>query len=312
MRVANSQEYLEALLEAIRPGAEEVLAFYDHRVGVIGTDARLMLMPWDDHLVHRGDAVFESVKFEGRKLYQLDAHLRRMKVSCQAIHLEPPCSWQEVGESIVEVARAGNEPDGMIRVLLGRGPGGFGIDPYESPVQSLYVVAYRLHKRPESAFEKGVTAMRTSIPAKQPWMATVKTTNYLPNVMMKREAVNARVDFPLCFDDKGFLAESATENIALVDAAGRLVIPEFTHALAGTTLMRAVDLVKKDMEIIFKGVTEDEIFEAREAMMLGTSFDAIGVVRYNGKPIHDAKPGPVTRRMRALLQADLQQNGLSF
>jgi len=312
MRVAGSQEYLEALLEAIRPGSEEVLAFYDHRVGVIGTDPKLMLMPWDDHLVHRGDGVFESVKYEGRRLYQLDAHIRRIKVSCQAIHLEPPCSWGELTETIIEVARAGNEPDGLIRVLLGRGPGGFGLDPYESPVQSMYVVAYRMHKRPESAFEKGATAMRTSIPAKQAWMATVKTTNYLPNVLMKREAVNNHVDFPFCYDSNGFLAEGATENIALVDEAGRLVIPEFTNSLAGTTLMRAVDLLKDEMSVIFKGVSEAEVFAAREVMMIGTSFDAIGIVRYAGKPIYDARPGPVARKLRALLQAHLQQNGLLF
>jgi len=312
MRVADSQEYLQAMLEAIRPGTEEVLAFYDHRVGVIGTDPKLMLMPWDDHLVHRGDGVFESLKYVDRKLYQLDAHLRRMKISCQAIHLEPPCSWDELREAIIEVARAGNEPSGLIRVLLGRGPGGFGLDPYESPVQSLYVVAYRMHLKPESAFEKGVTAMRTSIPAKQAWMATVKTTNYLPNVLMKREAVNNRVDFPFCYDGNGFLAEGATENVALVDEGGRLVIPEFTNALAGTTLMRAVDLVKDDMSVIFKGVTEGEVYTAREVMMVGTSFDAIGVVRYNGKPIFDARPGPVTRRIRALLADDLQQSGLVF
>jgi len=312
MRVAGSQEYLEALLEAIRPGSEEVLAFYDHRVGVIGTDPKLMLMPWDDHLVHRGDGVFESVKYEGRRLYQLDAHIRRIKISCQAIHLEPPCSWGELEEAIIEVARAGNEPDGLIRVLLGRGPGGFGLDPYESPVPSMYVVAYRMHKRPESAFEKGATAMRTSIPAKQAWMATVKTTNYLPNVLMKREAVNNHVDFPFCYDSNGFLAEGATENIALVDEAGRLVMPEFTNSLAGTTLMRAVDLLKDEMSVIFKGVSEAEVFAAREVMMIGTSFDAIGIVRYAGKPIYDARPGPVTRKVRALLQADLQQNGLVF
>lgn len=312
MRVVGSQDYLQALLEAIRPGTKEVLAFYDHRVGVIGTDPKLMLMPWDDHLVHRGDGVFESLKYVGRKLYQIDAHLRRMSTSCKAIHLEPPCPWEEVREAVVEVARAGNEPDGCIRILLGRGPGGFGIDPYESPVPSLYIVAYRLHMRPESAFEKGVAAIRTTVPAKQSWMATVKTTNYLPNVMMKREAVNRHADFPFCFDASGFLAESATENVALVDGTGRLVIPEFTNALAGTTLMRAVDLIKNEMPVIFKGVTEDEILDAREVMMLGTSFDAIGVVRYEDRPIHDARPGPVTRRLRELLKADLQRTGLVF
>ncbi len=312
MRVANSDEYLRAMLEAIRPGTEDVLAFYDHRIGVIGTDPKLMLLPWDDHLVHRGDGVFEALKYVGRKLYQLDAHLRRMRLSCQAIHLEPPCSWDELREAVIEVARAGNEPDGSIRILLGRGPGSFGIDPFESPVQSLYIVAYRMRAKPEAYFEKGVTAFHTTIPAKQSWMATVKTTNYLPNVLMKREAVMKRMDFPFCFDAQGFLAEGATENVCLVDEAGRLVIPEFTSSLAGTTLMRAVDMVKEDMEIIFKGVTEDEIFQAREVMMVGTSFNCVGVVRYNDKPIHDARPGPVAKRLRELLVADLAKNGLVF
>jgi len=312
MRVASSEEYLRAMLEAIRPGTEEVLAFYDHRIGVIGTDPKLMLMPWDDHLVHRGDGVFESLKYVGRKLYQLDAHLRRMRLSCQAIHLDPPCSWDELRETAIEVARAANESNGLLRILIGRGPGGFGIDPFESPVQSLYIVAYRLHQRPEASFEKGVTAFHTSIPAKQSWMATVKTTNYLPNVLMKREAVMKRMDFPFCFDERGFLAEGATENVALVDESGRLVIPEFTNSLAGTTLMRAIDLVKEDMDILFKGITEDEILSAREVMMLGTSFDCVGVVRYNGKPIHDARPGPVSKRIRELLTADLAKNGLVF
>ncbi|MBU1229781.1 MAG: aminotransferase class IV [Proteobacteria bacterium] len=312
MRVASSDEYLSAMLEAIRPGTEAVLAFYDHRIGVIGTDPKLMLMPWDDHLVHRGDGVFETIKYVGRKLYQLDAHLRRMKLSCQAIHLEPPCSWAELKQAIIEVARAGNEPSGLLRILLGRGPGGFGIDPYESPVQSLYLVAYRMRMKPESYFDKGVTAFRTSIPAKQAWMATVKTTNYLPNVLMKREAVNKGVDFPFCYDERGFLAEGATENICLVDEAGRLVIPEFTNSLAGTTLMRAVDLMKDELDVIFKGVTEDEVHTAREVMMVGTSFDCVSVVRYNAKPIFDARPGPVSRRIRALLMADLEESGLVF
>ena len=143
-------------------------------------------------------------------------------------------------------------------------------------------------------------------------MATVKTTNYLPNVLMKREAVKGGFDFPFCFDDKGFLAEGATENVCLIDETGRLVIPEFTNSLAGTTLMRAVDLVKDELDIIFKGVTEDEIYTAREVMMVGTSFDCVSVVRYNNKPIHDAKPGAVSRRIRALLMADLEQIGTPF
>lgn len=312
LRVAGSDDYLQALLEAIRPGAKQVLAFYDHRVGLIGTDPRLMLMPWDDHIAHRGDGVFETAKFVGRKVYQLDAHLKRMRSSCQGIHLEPPCPWEEIRGIVLQVAEAAGKADGLVRVLLGRGPGGFGIDPFECPVPSLYVVAYDIHLKPESVYEQGVTAFKASIPAKQAWLATIKTTNYLPNVLMKREAVQKGFDYALCFDEQGFLAEGATENVCIVDAQGRLSIPEFTNALAGTTLMRGVDLLKREMEVIFRGIPEAELFEAREVILVGTTIDALSVVRFNDKPVHDARPGPVSRRLRALLRQDLADNGIPF
>lgn len=196
-----------------------------------------------------------------------------------------------------------------MRVLLGRGPGGFGIDPFESPVPSLYVAAYAFHPKSSEFFDKGVTAFKTSIPAKQPYMAVVKTTNYLPNVLMKREAVLKGFDFPFCFDDQGFLAEGSTENVCLVNQSGDLIIPEFTNSLAGTTLMRAVDLVKDEVSVTFRGIAEEEILRAREVVVVGTTLDAVGVVRFNKKPIHDARPGPFARRLKELLVEDLKQSG---
>ncbi|MDD4733102.1 MAG: aminotransferase class IV [Desulfovibrio sp.] len=309
-RVLDADAYLHALLNAPRPGMGQVHAFYDHSVGAICRDPRMMLMPWDDHLVHRGDGVFESMKFIDRRLYQVDPHVERLKRSSKAIHLLPPCSWEEIRELIVEVARAGDREHGMVRVLLGRGPGGFGIAPEECPRPSLYVVAYDIHRKPEAVYERGVTAFKTSIPAKQPYLATIKSIDYLPNVLMKREAAEKGYDFPICFDERGFLAEGATENVCIVDQDGRLHIPEFTNALAGTTLMRAVDLIKGEVEIMFRGIRESEIREAKEVFIVGTTTDALSVVRYEGKPIHNVKPGPVSRRIRELLQKDLHENGL--
>ncbi|MGE4293358.1 MAG: aminotransferase class IV [Desulfovibrio sp.] len=310
--VLGSDAYLAALLNAPRPGMSQVHAFYDHRVGAICRDPRMMLMPWDDHLVHRGDGVFETMKYVGRRIYQVEPHLARLQRSSSAIHLMVPCAWEEIRELIVEVARAGGRENGLVRVLLGRGPGGFGISPDECPRASLYVVAYEIHPKPESVYEKGVTAFKTSIPAKQAYLATIKSIDYLPNVLMKHEAAEKGYDFPLCFDERGFLAEGATENVCIVDQAGKLHIPEFTNALAGTTLMRAVDLIKNEYDIIFRAITEAEVREAREVIIVGTTTDAISVVRYEGKPIHNVKPGPVSKRIRELLRQDLRENGLAF
>lgn len=310
--VLDGEAYLSALLNAPRPGMGKIYAFYDHRVGAICRDPRMMLLPWDDHLVHRGDGVFESMKYVGRRIYQVEPHLARLERSSRAIFLQSPCSRDEIRELVLEVVRAGGRDTGLVRVLLGRGPGGFGLAPEECPRPSLYVVTYEMHVRPEADYERGVTAFKTSIPAKQAYLATIKSIDYLPNVLMKHEAMEKGYDFPLCFDERGFLAEGATENVCIVDQDGRLHIPEFTNALAGTTLMRTVDLIKGEVDILFRPITESELREAREVIIVGTSADALSVVRYEGKPIHNVKPGPVSRRIRELLQRDLTENGLPF
>ncbi|MGL1862086.1 MAG: aminotransferase class IV [Pseudodesulfovibrio sp.] len=312
VKVADKKAYLDAMLALERPGASEIQAFYEHRVGMICTDPSAMLMPWDDHLVHRGDGVFEAMKFIDGKLYQLDPHIERMERSSSSIYLNPPCSWDEIKELVLEVCRAGGKSNGMLRIFLGRGPGGFGVYPSECPETSLYIVAADLHPAKAAFYEKGATAFKTSIPAKQSYLATIKSIDYLPNVLMKREAEEKGYDFPFCFDDDGFLAEGATENVCMVDQNGKLVIPEFTNALAGTTLMRAIDLIKNEMPIIFRGIREDEILEAREMLIVGTTGDAIPVVRFNGKPIHDVRPGPVAKRFRELLIKDMDEKGLTL
>ncbi len=308
--IVDTEVYLARLLAAPRPGTDAVLAFYDHRVGVIGTDPRLLLIPLDDHLVHRGDGVFETLKFVDRKLYQVKPHFDRMARSAGAIFLAPPCAWEEVVRLTVDVCRAAGTADGLVKIIIGRGPGGFTVDPAECPTPSLHIVAFKLHTRPPEAFARGVTAFHTSIPAKQSYLARVKSLDYLPNALMKREATARGEDYPVCFDEEGFMAEGATENICLVDAAGRLVIPELSHILSGTTMLRAVELLRGEIETVFTKVREADIAAAREMLILGTTNDCLSIVRYNGAPVGDGTPGPVSKRIKALLTADIAATGV--
>ncbi len=311
LNILDSQEYVEKIMALPRPGEEQVLAFYEHRLGAACRDPRLMLLPLDEHLVHRGDGVFEALKYVGGRLYQLDPHLERMRRSAGAISLEPPCSWEELRQIVIDLARAGGEPDGIIRIYLGRGPGGFGVDPLECPEPGLYLSACRFEPAPEAMFEKGKTAYRTNIPAKQPWLAQIKSIDYLPNVLMKREAIEKGADFPICFDADGHLAEGAVENVCLVKD-GVLVAPKLKNVLRGTTLMRGIEMIKDEIPTVFHDIGEQEIYEAGEMIVLGTSYDAVSIVRYNGAVIGAGEPGPVSRRLRELLREDLARNGTPF
>ena len=310
-KILNTEDYLRELRMASCPACKKVLAFYDHRTRAICCDPRMMLVPLDDHLVHRGDGVFETLKYLDGRLYQLDAHIARMQRSCKAIYLKPPCDWNAIAELVPEVIRAGEEHDGLVRILVGRGPGGFGIDPFECPETSLYVVAYRIKVPSEETYEQGVTAFRSSIPAKQSWIAQIKSIDYLPNMLVKREALIKNMDYGFCFDEYGFLAESATENIFLVNQQGVIVVPEFSNSLAGTTLLRCMELVHDHgISVQVRKIQEGELYEARELMIAGTTTDVLSIVRYEGKPIHDARPGPVSKLLRKCLQEDIKKFGM--
>lgn len=307
--IASTKDYVDRLLDLPRPGEQNIFAFYDHRIGMICKDPRLMLIPLDDHLIHRGDGVFETVKFINGRIYQFDAHLERMEKNCRTIFIQPPVSFDQIKELVLDVARASNQKDGYLSLFIGRGPGGFSIDFRECPSSSLYIVARKYNYLPQSFWEKGVTAFKSERPAKQSYMAKIKSVNYLPNVLMKKEAVDKGYDFALCFDENDCLAEGCIENVVIVNDQGKIVIPDLNNALTGTTLMRAIDLIKNEVPFIFRSITESEIYEAREVILLGTTLDAVSVVRYNGKPIHDVRPGPVSKRLRQLLIEDLEKNG---
>ena len=307
--IYSSEEYLRKMLAVPRACAPDTLAFYDHRVGAICTDAALMLAPLDDHILHRGDGVFETVKYSEGRFYQLDAHIERLQRSAAGLFLSPPCSWETVRELALAVAAAGKEPLGQMRILLGRGPGGFGIAPEECPESSLYLVAYRFHPKPESWFEKGLRGVLTAVPAKDPSMARLKNINYVPNMLMLREAREKGGDIPFCYDKEGYLAESAVANLCIVDASGTLSVPEFTHSLPGTILLRVVELLEGTLPITFRRIAEDEVFAAREIIMFGTGPDCVAITSYEGKTIGNGRCGSIAAKARQLIIEDVRAAG---
>ena len=310
--VLTGEAYAERLLTAKRSGEGALYAFYEHRLRAITKDPKQMLIPVDDHLVHRGDGVFESIKAEDGRIYLLDEHLARLEKSAQGLNLDLPMRREELHDAVVAVASAAGRPAQNLRIIAGRGPGGLGIDPAESLVGSLYIIAYRFLPKPEDYYRQGLTACRSAVPAKGGVEAQIKSTNYITNMLMVREAKERGVDLSVSFDREGHLAEAAIANICIVDAGGTLAVPEFTHSLKGTTMLRVMELAKGEMPVAQRTIAEDELFSAREILVMGTTFDCTAIVSYEGRPVGDGRPGPAAGRILELLRADLRLNGTPF
>ncbi len=312
MRIADSAEFLKALLNASRPGSDRILAFYDSRVDLICRDASLLLIPLDDHMCHRGDGLFESIAFRDRRIFALDAHLSRLEDGSRILDIKPPCDFARIEEIIKDAASAGGAAHGDLRVFLSRGPGGFGISPRECPKSSLYVVCLAKALPEPELYERGLSAFASSVPPKQDYLATIKNTNYLPNVFMAREACAKGMDVAITFDGEGHMGEAAIANAAIVDADGCFASPGFQRILPGTTLLAAARLARQKMRVAERHITRSDILSAREMLLFTSSTLCVALPSVDGHPIANGRPGPVARWLKDALLEEMLRNGAPF
>ncbi len=281
----------------------KALVMYSSLWGAMITEPRGMLIPVEDHLVHRGDGVFETLLFEGGGIYNLPAHLKRLERSANRMGLTLPCSWEALTQILEDCFEVADQERALARLLLGRGPGGFSVDPAESPVASLYVVVYRANAPFMDRHPEGAKAVLSKIPPKPGGLATIKTCNYIPNALMKAEASAAGVDFALGVDAEGYLTESATENLAGVDREGNLILLPAAHHLAGTTLQRVAELAASaGRKVVERPLRPSELSELAEVLIVGTTAYVTALVELDGKVL---PRGPVQAELDAMLHADI-------
>jgi len=289
-------------------------AMYSSWLGGIVRDIECMTVPIDDHIVHRGDGVFEAIKCADGKIYALERHLQRLFESAKRISLQPFCELKELHSICLQTARAASISSFMIRVYMSRGPGDFGPNPYATIGSQLYVVITDFRPMAVEKYELGATAGLSQIAVKDGFFANVKSCNYLPNVLMKKEAVDRNLDFTVSVDELGNLAEGSTENFAIVSSSGEFLIPEFARTLRGVTAIRSIELsealLKKTGGSLIRSVRcanikPAELQNAREAMFLGTTIDCLPVTIFDGRPVGDGRVGAFCRELLSSLRRDM-------
>jgi branched-subunit amino acid aminotransferase/4-amino-4-deoxychorismate lyase len=310
-RTLSFDEVLDRLLQMKEPYQENYRAMFSSWYGGIITDPALMMVPVDDHLVHRGDGVFEACKCVDWKVYALDRHLDRMEYSVRMSSHSLRFSRSQLIETILATVRAANLPDCSIRIFLSRGPGGFSASPYECPESQLYIIVTTLQTPAAEKYARGVSLRSSRIPLKKDYFANIKSCNYLPNVLMRKEAEDAGVDFSLSIDEQGFLAEGPTENIGIITRNREFLIPRFDRILRGITVSRVKELAESLVRTgaLAKAeeadLTIEDAYSASEMMMFGTTLDVLPVVNYDDHPIGDGQPGYFAGKFLGLLREDM-------
>jgi len=287
-------------------------AFYSSQLGGIVTDPALMMIPFDDHMVHRGHGIFDTAGLVDGRIYDLQAHLDRFLLSAERSRLRLPGSRDEIRDIIVKTTAVSGRRDGAIRYWLSSGPGSLDLIPAAGAEPGFFVMIFAGLSYPERWYTEGLRVMTTTYPIKPPLYAITKTTNYLPNVLMQMEAKEAGFDNGVFIDPAGHIGESSNMNVAFVTKDGVFKHPKFDNILSGCTSLRLLELAHElRNQGLLEGVRVCDIPVAdartsREMLLLGSSVKVAPIVQWDGQSIGDGTPGPVARALLRLLEQDMR------
>jgi 4-amino-4-deoxychorismate lyase len=311
LRILSPTEVLDQLKALRAKQPVKYTAFYSSQLGGIVTDPALMVLPFDDHMVHRGHGIFDTAGIVNGKIYDLDAHLDRFLKSAERSKLKLPADRAAMRDIIIKTTAASGRRDGSIRYWLSSGPGSLDLIPAAGAEPGFFVMIFPGLVYPERYKTDGVRVMTTTYPIKPPLYAITKTTNYLPNVLMQMEAKEKGFDNGVFIDHEGHVGESSNMNVAFVNDRNVLVHPRFDHILSGCTSMRLLELARKLVPRLLADVTVDHVsmadaLAAKEMLLIGSSVKVAGIVQWDDHTIGTGKPGPVAAALLELLEEDMR------
>ncbi|MEM0967731.1 MAG: branched-chain-amino-acid transaminase [Verrucomicrobiota bacterium] len=265
--------------------------------GTLYDEAEAKISVFDHGLLY-GDGVFEGIRFYEGRVFRLEEHVKRLFDSAKAIALTTiPYSEEEVCEAVCETIRANQLYDGYVRLVVTRGTGGLGLNPYLCKRASLFIIASTISLYPPEKYQKGLKLVTCSTrrPTPASLSPAVKSLNYLNNVMAKVEAINAGAEEGLMLNEQGWVAECTGDNIFLVKEGKVITPPVYAGMLDGITRQVMFDLAE-DMDVPLKeqNLTRYEVYTADECFLTGTAAEVVPAVECDRRVIGTGEPGPVT------------------
>ncbi len=253
-----------------------------------------------DHGLLYGDGIFEGIRLYGGNVYRLDDHLERLEMSARALMLTIPLSRAELAEAVCETCRRNKLQDGYIRLVVTRGVGDLGLAPWSCANPTTFIIASKISLYPQEYYDNGlsIVTVPTRRIAADALPPTVKSLNYLNNILAKIEAKQAGALEAIMLNAQGYVAECTADNIFVVQK-GEIITPSSSAgALKGITRATVFDIAKElSIPMRAADLTRYDVWCADECFLTGTGAEVIPVVKLDGRVIGTGQPGPVTARV---------------
>ena len=265
-----------------------------------------------DHGLLYGDGVFEGIRAYNGRVFKLEEHTDRLYRSAQAIDLKMTLSKAEMNAAVIKTCKANDIKSGYIRLVVTRGVGTLGLNPYTCKAPQVIIIAGGIQLYPRELYEQGlavitVGTLRNHTETINP---RIKSLNYLNNILAKIEAMNAGCMECIMLNPQGFVAEASGDNVFVVRGTTLLTPPSWCGALEGITRQTVMELAPQHGYTVKEEVlTRYDLYTADELFLTGSAAELISVVKMDRRIIGSGKPGPVTRRLERAFRDYAQTTG---
>ena len=245
------------------------------------------------------DGVYEVIAVIDGQLIDNAAHLRRLRASRHALNLTAPCSQTELLGIQQQILRRNRLELGLLYLQITRGAADrdFAFPTQATPSLVMFTQRKDLIHNPLA--QRGIRIL--GVPDIRWRRRDIKTTGLLAAAMAKQTALEAGADDAWLIED-GLVTEGSAANAYIVTQDRRLVTRSLgPEILAGVTRQAVLQLAAEhQLSIEQRPFSLTEAQTAREAFNTAATSLVLPVVAINGTPIGDGRPGPMTRRLRAL------------
>ena len=245
-----------------------------------------------------GDGVYEVIAVMDGRLVDEERHLRRLNRSLTELRINPPMCNAALKIVLREVVRRNGVESGIVYLQVSRG-----VAPREhafpKSAKPVLVITSRRARPPDPRLGRAGIAVIT-IPDIRWQRCDIKSIALLPNVLGKQQAREAGAYEAWQVDREGYITEGTSTNAWIVTEDGAVVTRAADHAiLNGVTRLAVLDIIHGEgYRLVERPFSVAEAKAAREAFLTSTTADLLPVVRLDGAPVADGKPGPLSRKLR--------------
>lgn len=235
-----------------------------------------------------GDGLFETLRVDGGRAREVDAHLDRLLSGLRRLRIEIPEEPGALEQAVHAVAHAAPRPVARLRITVTAGTGGrptrlITATPYEPPAEDLYRTGVPVLLLPQYRIDSGGP------------LAGLKSLSYQANRLALQHAERLGAWEALLVNEHGRLVEGSRSNVVLVFPDGVFTPPRGDGCLPGTVRRRLLE----HGAIAEWPLAPEDLATASEVLLLNSLIGVLPVSQINGRAV---PVGPAAARLRAKVE----------